>query len=220
MKIVGGQSEDGIEVGNFFDKYNSKNPIVKKLMQGFAQNLNSLVNITGAKDIHEVGCGEGYWIHEWASRGIKTQGSDFSRIAIDLACENLKSIEQNIDLKVKGIYDLETESDSATLVVCCEVLEHLEQPRNALAVLKEIANPYIILSVPREPIWSMLNMARGKYWSAFGCTPGHIQKWSKNQFISLAKEYFEIIEIRSPLPWTMLLGKKQTAPDNAHKKIN
>jgi 2-polyprenyl-3-methyl-5-hydroxy-6-metoxy-1,4-benzoquinol methylase len=207
MEIVGGKTEDGIEVGNFFDKYNSRNPIVKIMMQSFARSLNSLVKITGAKDIHEVGCGEGYWLQEWATRGIKTQGSDFSQIAIDMAKQNLKSAKQSIDLKVKGIYDLEIESDSATLIVCCEVLEHLDQPEKALEVLKRIARPYVILSVPNEPVWSILNMLRGKYWGSLGCTPGHIQKWSKEEFITLASKYFEVLEIRSPLPWTMLLGK-------------
>jgi len=208
MKIAGGKSEDGIEVGNFYDKYNSRNPIVKVLMQGFANNLNSLVNCTGAKDVHEVGCGEGYWICEWASKGLKTRGSDFSRIAIDLARNNLESLNLEIDLKVRKIYDLEPEVDSATLVVCCEVLEHLEQPARALEVLRDISKSYLIVSVPREPIWSILNMLRGKYWSTFGNTPGHIQKWSKKEFITLVEKYFEIIEIRSPFPWTMLLCKK------------
>jgi len=208
MKIAGGKSEDGIEVGNFYDKYNSRNPIVKVLMQGFANNLNSLVNCTGAKDVHEVGCGEGYWICEWASKGLKTRGSDFSRIAIDLARNNLDSLNLEIDLKVRKIYDLEPEVDSATLVVCCEVLEHLEQPARALEVLRDISKSYLIVSVPREPIWSILNMLRGKYWSTFGNTPGHIQKWSKKEFITLVEKYFEIIEIRSPFPWTMLLCKK------------
>lgn len=208
MKIVGGQSETGIEVGNFYDKYNSKNPIVKLLMQGFSKNLNSLVQLTGAKDIHEVGCGEGYWLRKWSSRGIKTRGTDFSRIAIDLAMENLKSLNLEADLTVKGIYDLKPEVDSASLIVCCEVLEHLEQPKKALEVLQNIANPHIILSVPQEPVWSFLNILRGKYWKDFGNTPGHIQKWSRNEFITLVKEYFEILEIRSPLPWTMLLCRR------------
>lgn len=208
MKIAGGQSENGIEVGNFYDKYNSKNPIVNILMQGFASNLNSLVSATQTKDVHEVGCGEGYWLSEWASRGLKTQGSDLSHIAIDLAKENLKSLNQEVALKVKGIYDLVPEVDSASLIVCCEVLEHLEQPGRALEVLRNIAQPYLILSVPREPIWSILNVLRGKYWSALGCTPGHIQKWSKNEFITLVGQYFEILEVRSPLPWTMILCKK------------
>ena len=208
MKISGGQSENGIEIGNFYDKYNSKNPIVNILMQDFSRNLNSLVDATQTKDVHEVGCGEGYWVSEWASKGLKTQGSDFSSLAIDMAKENLKSLNQEADLKIKEIYDLTPEVDSATLVICCEVLEHLEQPRRALEALRNIAKPYLILSVPREPIWSILNMLRGKYWSNLGCTPGHIQKWSKSEFITLVGEYFEILETRSPLPWTMILCKK------------
>ena len=36
-------------------------------------------------------------------------------------------------------------------------------------------------------------------------TPGHIQNWSQSQFLSLVSRYFEVLEVRSPVPWTMLL---------------
>ncbi len=209
MKVVGGNKENGIEVGNHYDKYNSKNPIVKLIMQGFDANLQALVEQTKAQDIHEIGCGEGYWTLKWATQGINSRGSDFSEIAIKLANENADLSNLNVSFTKKSIYDMSVAQDAATLIVCCEVLEHLEYSEKALEILNMLADPYLILSVPREPIWSTLNLIRGKYWKDFGNTPGHIQKWSKNSFVKLVSNYLEIIEVRCPLPWTMLLCKKK-----------
>ena len=49
---------------------------------------------------------------------------------------------------------------------------------------KELCNEngFILLSVPKEPIWRICNMARGKYWKDLGNTPGHIQHWTKKKF--------------------------------------
>jgi hypothetical protein len=70
--------------------------------------------------------------------------------------------------------------------------------------LTSITKKDLILSVPNEPIWHILNMLRGKYLSALGNTPGHYQHWSKNQFIKFVSKYAEIIEVKTPLPWTLI----------------
>ena len=90
-------------------------------------------------------------------------------------------------------------------MVCCEVLEHLEDPARGLEVLAELARPWLIASVPREPLWRALNLARFSYISALGNTPGHLNHWSKHGFERFLAERFEIVEVRSPLPWTMAL---------------
>ena len=95
--------------------------------------------------------------------------------------------------------------DRADLVVCCEVLEHLEDPIKALNVLRSITGSHLVLSVPNEPVWRVLNMVRGKYWTDWGNTPGHIQHWSREGFIRFVSMYFQVTEIRSPVPWIMLL---------------
>ncbi|MBZ9922623.1 class I SAM-dependent methyltransferase, partial [Mesorhizobium sp. BR1-1-7] len=101
-------------------------------------------------------------------------------------------------------YEVMPERDGADLIVCCEVMEHLEEPQKALQALQRIARSDLILSVPREPLWRALNLARGKYVSALGNTPGHLQHWSQRGFISLVSQFFEVVEVLSPLPWTML----------------
>ena len=211
MKISKGIKEDGIVVGNNYDKYNSKNIIAKKLMSGFDSSLSALVRKANTRTIHEVGCGEGVWVIKWNLKGIVARGSDFSEQVINLAKDNAKSNGLTEGLfERKSIYEVNKEQDSAELVVCCEVLEHLEEPQLALDTLKALDSKYYIFSVPREPIWCALNLARGKYIFQLGNTPGHIQHWSKSKFIQFIAKDFKILEIKTPLPWVMVLCEKYT----------
>lgn len=97
------------------------------------------------------------------------------------------------------------------LVVCSEVLEHMEDPERALQNVKELCveNGFILLSVPQEPIWRICNMARGKYWKDLGNTPGHIQHWTKSEFCRMVVDNdMKIVSVKTPFPWTMVLAKK------------
>ncbi|WP_447867362.1 class I SAM-dependent methyltransferase [Rahnella bonaserana] len=210
IKIAGGKTEDGIVVGNNYDKYASKNPIVRWMMKGFENSLSGLVATVAPKTIHEVGCGEGYWVLKWNKEGIDARGCDFSQQVINIAKENSTATNLPASLfKTRSIYDLNKEEDSAELIVCCEVLEHLEDPEAGLKAIKKVADDYVILSVPREPLWRVLNLARGRYIKDMGNTPGHLQHWSKKSFIELVEKHFIIVEVKSPLPWTMILCRQR-----------
>jgi 2-polyprenyl-3-methyl-5-hydroxy-6-metoxy-1,4-benzoquinol methylase len=145
---------------------------------------------------------------QWLKSGLDVRGSDFSEQVIEIARSNAQ--QEGLDANVfsaKSVYDLKPEQDSADLIVMCEVLEHLEYPEKALEVLQSLVGEYLIVSVPREPVWCALNLARGKYIRSFGNTPGHIQHWSSNAFRKMVAKYFDVIAVRTPLPWTMLLCK-------------
>lgn len=208
MKISHGMKDSGIVVGNVFDKYESRNPLVRKIMRGFSDALDDMVRQVAPKDIHELGCGEGHWVLDWRLQGMSARGSDFSEKIISLARENAISAQLEASIfSVRNIYDVTRESDSADLIVCCEVLEHMSDPLAGLQALQRITQNHIILTVPREPIWRALNMARGAYLKHLGNTPGHVQHWSTSEFVALVERHFDVITVKTPLPWTMLLGK-------------
>jgi SAM-dependent methyltransferase len=202
----GGAEPAALVAGNAYDKYGSRNPFVRRLMGGFAADLDRLVARAAPTSIHEVGCGEGYWVLRWNRTGVPARGTDASDRVITLARETAgrQGLPPTL-FEVRSIYDLDPTRDAADLVVCCEVLEHLEWPEAGLRALSRLGARHVVLSVPREPLWRVLNLARGAYLRDGGNTPGHLQHWSTGAFRRLVSAHFEVVEMRTPLPWTMLL---------------
>ena len=192
--------------GNFYDKYHTRNPIARALMNGFLESFDDLVDsIERPTSAFEVGCGEGELSIRLARKGICASGIDIAPEAIAEAHSRVELAGVRVELATGSIYELDTASNRADLIVCCEVLEHLEDTSGALDKLHELCGSWLITSVPREPLWRALNMARGKYLADFGNTPGHIQHWSRGQFLNLLGNRFRVHECRTPLPWTMAL---------------
>lgn len=91
------------------------------------------------------------------------------------------------------------------LASAIEVLEHVPDPEHTVAEMARCASAHLLVSVPREPMWRMLNMARGAYLSDLGNTPGHLNHWSKRSFVRMLERHGQVVQARSPFPWTMLL---------------
>ena len=200
-------SAPAIEVvaGNVYPKYTTRNPLVRLLVANFRSHLRQLVERTGARQVHEVGCGEGFLARQLAAQGCDVRGSDLSPTTIAEARRRSAEVTPPITFQVADLYELNPGRDAAELVICCEVLEHLPDTARALDILNQLARPHLIVSVPKEPLWRILNVARGRYWSELGNTPGHLQHWSRRGFTELLEQHFEVIEVRAPLPWTMAL---------------
>ena len=191
--------------GNVYDKYASQNPVERRLVAGFMRSFDELVALSGASEAHEVGCGEGELSARMARAGLRVRGSDAFPETIAEARRRAEADGLEIAYEATAVQLLEPAAHSAELVVCCEVLEHLSDPEGALDVLASLADPWLIASVPREPLWRALNMARGAYLRDLGNTPGHLGHWSKRSFAALLRTRLEIVELRSPLPWSMAL---------------
>lgn len=206
FQILDSAVEGGIEVGNHYDKYNTKNPLAKLLQENFQKNVLELIQLARPATIHEAGCGEGFWTLKLRELGYVATGSDFSTLAIKKARENGHGGQHFF---VESIYDL-SPSHASGMILCLEVLEHLEEPGRALKKLAELAKPWLLCSVPNEPLWSLLNMCRGRYLGRLGNTPGHIQRFSSGAFVRLVKKYFHVVEVRKPVPWTIVLARADT----------
>jgi SAM-dependent methyltransferase len=198
-------SRDGIVTGNTYDKYGSQNPLVKRMMAGFEATLDELFERAAPASVLDVGCGEGVLVHRWAQRH-----SEARMVGIDLEEESIQEgWEQrqapNLEYRVMPAENLPFTADEFELASAIEVLEHVPDPEHTLSEMTRCASRNLLVSVPREPMWRALNMARGAYWRELGNTPGHLNHWSKRSFVRLLSGYGEVVEARSPFPWTMLL---------------
>ncbi len=195
---------EGTVTGNTYDKYGSTNPVVKRLMAGFEAALDELFEIAAPSTILDVGCGEGVLTEKWARR------CDGSVVGIDLDDPQLhaeweKRSAPNLEYRVMRAENLPFADDAFDLAAAIEVLEHVPDPEHTVAEMARVASEHLLVSVPREPLWRALNMARGAYLRDLGNTPGHLNHWSKRSFVQLLSRHGEVVETRSPFPWTMLL---------------
>jgi len=191
--------------GNVYDKYGTTNPIERRLVHGFLERLERLVDRTGAREAHEIGCGEGELSVRLARRGLAVRGTDVSSEVIAEARRRAAEAGVEVEFRAAGVEALDVDRDAAELVVCCEVMEHLDDPEAALETITRLANPWAIVSVPREPLWRALNLARLAYVSDLGNTPGHLNHWSRRSFVRFLERRLEVLEVEAPLPWTMAL---------------
>jgi len=197
---------EGTVTGNTYDKYGSTNPVVRRLMARFEGTLDELFTRADPQSLLDVGCGEGVLTHQWAQR----LGDERRVVGIDLDdpalhAEWAKRTAPNLEYRVMKAENLpfaDGEFDAATAI---EVLEHVPDAEHTVAEMARVAKRWLLVSVPREPLWRGLNMARGAYWKDLGNTPGHVNHWSKRSFVALLSRHGEVVQARSPFPWTMLL---------------
>lgn len=197
---------DGVVAGNPYDKHGTKNPLARALVDGFDTGLKELLARVGPVDtVLEAGCGEGHVTDLLADTfpQARVVGRDFSPEIIEIARRGYPART----FEVESIYETAPPAPGALwdLVLACEVLEHLDDPERAVRRLASVAGSALIFTVPREPVWRVLNVARGKYLSRLGNSHGHVNHWSRRGFLAMLARHVDVIETRSPLPWTQAL---------------
>ncbi|WP_158597746.1 class I SAM-dependent methyltransferase [Aquimarina sp. AD10] len=194
------------ETEDFSGKYTDENFISKHLVNNYFNSVQKLLRkINNVTSAHEIGCGEG--------RSTIRLNKMISNLTASEYVEELvlKAKENNPDLDIfqESVYELKNNDSSIEMVFLLEVLEHLDYPEIALKEIKRVSKEYLIIGVPREPLWRFLNMCRFKYLKSFGNTPGHLNHWSKKSLIKLVEKKFgKVIAVESPIPWTIVLAKK------------
>ena len=193
-----------VPTGNTYDKYASKNPIERKLMDGFFAALDASLPGIVPRRILEVGVGEGEVTDRVAARW-----PDATMVGLDLPDPELAAHwgGRGFSPLFGDIGRLPFRDSEFDLVLAIEVLEHVPFPELALAEIARVANRHIVVSVPREPIWRAANLARGKYARDLGNTPGHINHWGKRTFTELVGRRFDVLSVHTPFPWTMVAAE-------------
>ncbi len=203
-----GVAAEPVVTGNTYDKYGSTNPVVRRLMGGFERTLGDLFEQAAPASVLDVGCGEGVLTAQWADRpGVeRIVGIDLEDPKLQAEWEERR--RENLEYRVMRAENLPFADGEFELATAIEVLEHVPDPAHTVAEMARVASGHLLVSVPREPLWRALNMARGAYLAELGNTPGHLNHWSKRAFVALLARHGDVVQARSPFPWTMLLVRR------------
>jgi 2-polyprenyl-3-methyl-5-hydroxy-6-metoxy-1,4-benzoquinol methylase len=177
------------------------------LIDNFNKVLLDEIKMLDPKTILDAGCGEGFTLQrlKTANIGKKLEGFDYLDKAVKLANRDFP------DLKIRqgDIYNIKAKDNSYEVVICSEVLEHLERPKDALKELVRVSKKHVILSVPQEPLFMIGNFLRGKNIKRFGNDIEHINHWSNKSFEKFVSGYLTVRKNITPLPWTLIVAEKK-----------
>ena len=186
-------------------KYNSKNPFIILGVRRFLGTLGILIENTGILNILDLGCGNGKVISY-----LKRSNDKISLKGIDYDYESLlwaKDSNPGEKFIQADIYNTPLKDKSFDLVICLEVLEHLNSVDKALAELSRVARKYCLISVPYEPYFSICRFLGGKDILRFGRHPEHINYFRIGEVRKKLVVYFELRKTVISFPWLFFLGE-------------
>ena len=199
-----------VPAGNTYHKYVTRNPVARLLVARFLHAVDEAVAEVAPASVLDAGCGEGTVTARVARRFPRA-----SVVGLDvgdprLVAEWEERAGENLAFHSGSAYSLPYPDGAFELVCALEVLEHLERPAEGLDELARVSSRALVLSVPREPLWRALNVASGRYVRARGNTPGHVNHWSRRDFVRFAARAGEVKSVRTPLPWTVVTVARGT----------
>lgn len=193
-----------MSAGNTYDKYSSERTGEARLVEGFFRRLEAALPDEPPHRILEVGAGEGV-----VSQRVAARYPEAELVVLDLPDDDVRTdwAQRQLVGTFADIVSLPFPDDTFDLVLGIEVLEHVPDPDGALREVVRVGTDRVVLSVPREPIWRIGNMAKGRYLADLGNTPGHINHWSARSFAGLVARHLDVDEVARPFPWTMVSAR-------------
>lgn len=181
-------SVDEAYTSSNLQRHTTSNVLYRWHMDAFHRCIFEFVQRAGPEKVLDAGCGEGFGVYDLARRdpSLSLTGIDLDGEAVAYARARFGAIAT---FEQGTILDLPYENGARDLVLCSEVLEHLSAPGRAVAELKRVARTHVLITVPLEPFFWMLN--RLAQWLGLSDDPGHVQYWDHDAFRTFILDHFD-----------------------------
>ncbi len=164
------------------------------------ENAHALMLEKQLRTVHDVGCGSGYKL-------VHMLG-EFETTGIDLP-DTIAHVRQKYpDRSWIGESFENVRLPPADLVICSDVIEHVQDPDGLMNFIISLSREWVVLSTPaRELLYDDRQRRR------FGppSNPAHVREWSMIEFQRYAARYLNIVrhEITNWEQGTqMIIGRK------------
>ncbi len=183
------------------EKYH--NILTKGITSNFIKNLLIEVKKFKTNSVLDIGCGTGYITKRISLVKPKVIGCDIDKEKLVLAKKYTKN-----KIRFKHVNDkkLPFKDNSFDLIICSEVLEHIEDIDFFLTEIKRVGKKFLLITVPNEPYFRIANFLRLKNVLEFGNGHGHINHFNKKTLKKVFPKEFKLkkLKINSCL-WLMAI---------------
>jgi 2-polyprenyl-3-methyl-5-hydroxy-6-metoxy-1,4-benzoquinol methylase len=187
--------------GNVYNKYATPNPVVRRLVTRFLSELDELIDLIAPAELLDIGCGEGVVTEHMAAR--LPSGAQVLGLDRELPKFRTAWAHRSVELITGDAHALPFDDDAFDVVTAIEMLQAVTDPAQVLAEAARVARRAVIATVPDEPLWRALNVARGAYLREAGNTPGHMHHWSRRSFADLLAPHGRLVSLRRCRPWLL-----------------
>jgi len=175
------------------DKYESRNPLKRLLLERFLRRTRAAIP-ADPETILDLGVGEGLFWEE---------PRDSLLVGVDIRFEALVASRDRATLTpvCASADHLPYVRNAFDFVIAIEILEHLQEPKRAVAEISRVAQRGALITVPWEPWFSLLLLGAGQHLRRLGREPEHVQAFGPREFLRLLKPHFERVAIQTCFPW-------------------
>jgi SAM-dependent methyltransferase len=186
-------------------KYRNPSRVQRALIRRFVARLHALfVAANPVSRVLEIGVGEGFLSGYLSERFPEKH---FTGVDLDPAkLAGLRRLFPRIETHVGDGYDLSFLPGQYDLVICAEVLEHVQEPLRLVDQALARQPHRLILTVPHEPWFQLSNLARGKNLRLLGNDPEHLQHWGPRSFRAMLEPRCEVLVTTTSYPWLLALA--------------
>lgn len=179
-------------IKNLYDEYHISRKLQKRVIdeKNFTyRNLLTILQryIKGKSDILDMGCGVGTVAFYLASKGKNVTGIEISKNALNVARENAKlfGFDERIDFLLSDFPNT-IPSREFDLIICSEVLEHLENDKMAVKKIYGLIKKegVVIISTPSKnaPLYKLGLLEK------FDKKVGHLRRYTLEELRTLFEE--------------------------------
>ena len=154
----------------------------------------------------DFGCGEGYILDMMAARDVTLHGYE----GLDLRPDALAEARHrwpSVRFTEANLFDPAYDNKTYHTVMALEVLEHLFEPEKVLQRLVAMTGEHLLLTVPNEPWFQLMNLARGRDLIRLGNHPEHINHWNAKTFAAFVEPYAEVVCVKTRFPFVILTAR-------------
>lgn len=188
------------------EKYKTKNPLKFFIIKKFIENILTEVENKNPGKILDIGGGEGI-LAELIEKKLNKKVN-----ILDIDKEDIFFAKKYFNKTViyGNLYNLPFLSNSYDMVICLEVLEHIENLEKSLEEIKRISSKNIILSVPNSFLFRIGNIVSFKNLRRLGESPDHKNYFNIKKINSLISQYFTVEKIICSSVWIIIICKKNS----------